>query len=136
MAGHCWLPDPRPQRPTPTLLLAGTADPLFPVAGGEIVSPWTGRRLHRPSLDETLRRWAVALGAAPEPSRTCEEQGVRTLVYQGRDGVELTAHVIAGLGHHWPGGRGQFNPRLAGPASDRLRANDVIWEFFKRHSLP
>ncbi len=136
VSGHCWLPDPRPQRPTPTLLLAGAADPLFPVAGGEIISPWTGRRMRRPSLDETLRRWAVALGAAPEPARRSEDAGVRTLVYQGRDGVELTAHVIDGLGHHWPGGRGQFNPRLAGPPSDRLRANDVIWEFFKRHSLP
>ena len=135
VAGHCWLADPRPVRPVPTLYLVGSDDPLFPLAGGEIPSPWTGRRIHRPSLADTLRRWAVALGVPPEPAATREDDGVRTVVYHGPHATELTAHVIRGLGHHWPGGRGQFNPRIAGPASDRLRANDVIWEFFQRQSL-
>jgi polyhydroxybutyrate depolymerase len=136
VAGHCWLPDPRPERPPPTLFLAGGDDPLFPLAGGEIVSPWDGTRLRRPPLDQTLRRWAAALGFPPGPPRESEDDGVRTYAFQGREGAEFTARIIPGLGHHWPGGRGQFNPRLAGRPSDRLSANDVIWEFFKWHSLP
>jgi len=133
VAGHCWLADARPERPIPTLVLAGGADPLCPVAGGEIRSPWGGRT-HRPALAETLRRWAVALGLPPEPAEERDESDSRTLAYRA-GGTELTARIVPGLGHHWPGGRGQFNPRMAGPPSDRLNGNDVIWEFFKRHPL-
>jgi polyhydroxybutyrate depolymerase len=109
VAGYCWLAYPRPERPTPTLFLVGDKDPLFPLEGGEVTSPWTGRRVLRPSLAETLSR---------------------------RGNVELTVRIIHGLGHHWPGGRGQLSRRLAGPPSDRLIANDVIWSFFQRHSIP
>ncbi len=136
VAGHCWLPQPRPERPIPTLILAGGADPLCPVAGGEIVTPWEGRRVYRPPLEQTLRRWAAALGCPPGPPLERKDDGLRTLAFAGRQGTEFTVHVIPGLGHHWPGGRGQFNPKLAGPPRDRLLANDVIWDFFKRYSLP
>ncbi|HVS38290.1 MAG TPA: PHB depolymerase family esterase [Gemmataceae bacterium] len=134
VAGHCWLTHPRPERPTPTLILAGGADPLCPVEGGEIVTPWEGRRIRRPPLEQTLRRWAAALACPPEPPVGRDNCGVHTRAYSGC-AAELTVHVIQGLGHHWPGGRGQFNPRLAGPPCDRLIANDVIWDFFKRYSL-
>jgi polyhydroxybutyrate depolymerase len=50
-------------------------------------------------------------------------------------GVEFVWVTVAGLGHHWPGGRGRLNPEVFGPPSDRLRANDRIWEFFRRHAL-
>ncbi len=136
VAGHCWLTDPRPERPTPTLLLAGGDDPLFPLAGGQIGTPWESGPVSRPPLDQTLRRWAAALGCPPGPPVEREEDGVRTLAFPGCEGTEFTARIIRGLGHHWPGGRGQFNPRLAGRPADRLIANDVIWEFFKRHPLP
>ena len=118
VAGHCWRTDPRPERPTPTLFLVGDADPLFPLEGGEVASPWTGQRVLRPSLAETLNRWVGALGS-------------------GRTGdVELTVRIIHGLGHHWPGGRGELSRRLAGQPCDRVIANDVIWSFFQRHSIP
>jgi polyhydroxybutyrate depolymerase len=118
VAGYCWIADPRPERPPPTLFLVGDADPLFPLEGGEVTSPWTGRRVSRPSLTETLNRWIGALSRRP-----------------GGD-MELTVRIVHGLGHHWPGGRGELSRRLAGPPSDRLIANDVIWSFFQRHSLP
>ena len=136
VTGHCWQADPQPERPAPTLLLAGADDPLFPLAGGAIVSPWEGSPIQRPALEETLRRWASALGCTPGRREDQENDGVRTLSYRGRGGVEFTARIINGLGHHWPGGRGQFNPRMAGRPSSLLIANDVIWEFIRRHSLP
>jgi polyhydroxybutyrate depolymerase len=105
------------------------------VAGGEIVTPWEGRRVARPPLAQTLHRWAGALGCGARPPVESEADGVRTFAYPDCT-AELTVHIIGGLGHHWPGGRGQFNPKLAGPPCDRLSANDVIWEFFKRHPLP
>jgi polyhydroxybutyrate depolymerase len=36
------------------------------------------------------------------------------------------------LGHHWPGGRAQLNPRTAGPPSDAVNATEMIWEFFRK----
>ncbi len=118
VAGHCWIADPRPERPIPTLFLVGDADPLFPLEGGEVTSPWTGRRVGRPALTETLNRWIGALASAHG------------------DDVELVVRIVHGLGHHWPGGRGELSRRLAGPPSNRLIANDVIWSCFQRHSIP
>ena len=40
--------------------------------------------------------------------------------------VAFDAVMVEGLGHHWPGGRGQLNPRLAGPPSDAVNATEMI----------
>ena len=39
--------------------------------------------------------------------------------------------TVDGLGHHWPGGKGRLNPRIAGPPSDRVNGTELVWEFFK-----
>jgi polyhydroxybutyrate depolymerase len=135
VAGHCWLPDPRPVRALPTLYLVGTEDPLMPLGGGEVVSPWGNILTRKPPVRQTLRRWAAAIGCPTEPAEVEESDGVLREVYApGRDGAELIAYFIAGLGHHWPGGRGQLSQRLAGPPSARVRANDLIWAFFQKHA--
>jgi polyhydroxybutyrate depolymerase len=137
VAGHLRLSDPRPAVARPTLFLIGAADPLVPLEGGTIRSPWDGREFRRPAVADTLRRWALALGCGPEPTKGRTEIGVQITEYGPcRDGASLTAYVIDGLGHHWPGGRGRLNRRFAGPPSDRVRANDVIWDFFRRHPQP
>lgn len=128
VAGYCWLPAPRPRQPVPTLYLVGTADPLVPLEGGMVTSPW-GLCLPRPPVHATLARWAEAIGCPTEPEEH-DEDGIRRLTY-GPEG-RLTAYLIEGLGHHWPGGRGQLTPRIAGPASDRLRATEALWGFFRR----
>jgi polyhydroxybutyrate depolymerase len=136
VAGHCWADRPRPARAVPTLYLVGDRDPLVPLEGGETVSPWGGGPVEKPPVAQTLARWAAALGCPAAPAEEREAGGVRTAVYgPGRGGAVLEARVVAGLGHHWPGGRGRLSRRLAGPPSDRLRANDVIWDFFRRSSL-
>ena len=38
----------------------GDADPLLPLAGGEVRSPWTGQLKQRAPLIESLARWANA----------------------------------------------------------------------------
>jgi polyhydroxybutyrate depolymerase len=115
----------------PTLYLIGTDDPLVPVRGGLVTLPWGGRLARRPPVVETLERWAAAIGCGAVPEVVSDAGGVREEVYPGP--VEFRAVAVEGLGHHWPGGRGQLHPRIGGPPSDRLRANEVIWEFFSRH---
>ncbi len=133
VAGHCWVEPPPLARPLPTFYLVGDRDPLVPLAGGEIVSPWGRLRETKPSVRQTLARWAAALGCPDEPALVQADEGVVVERYgPGSEGVELIATIVEGLGHHWPGGRGQLTRRLAGPPSDRVRANDLIWEFFRR----
>jgi polyhydroxybutyrate depolymerase len=135
VAGHCWQVDPHPTRALPTLYLVGDADPLVPLEGGEVVSPWGGVPTLKPPVSETVARWAAALGCPPAPARREQGDGLRTTVYgPGRDGAELVVTVVEGLGHHWPGGRGQLSRQIAGPPSPRPRANELIWDFFRDHS--
>ncbi len=89
VAGHCWQPEPRLRVPLPTLYLVGTADPLIPLAGGTIVSPWGGVVV-KPSVRATLDKWATANGLDPASVAETEQDGVRQLRYGG-ERVELLA---------------------------------------------
>jgi len=133
VAGYCWLPSPKPARPIPTLYLIGSLDPLVPLRGGEVRSPWQHRYVRRPPVADTLERWAGALGCTPMPRMESDNDGVRMDVYPGP--VPFRVITIEGLGHHWPGGRGGFNPRIAGPSSDRVHATELVWDFFQQHHL-
>ncbi len=130
VAGLCWVRDARLVRPLPTLYMIGDADPLVPLRGGPVVSPWTNRLSQRPSVAETLERWALVIGCQEAPTVESDADGVRTDIYPGP--VSFRAVEIAGLGHHWPGGKGRLNPRIAGAPSRRVNANELIWRFFEQ----
>ena len=126
VAGHCWVDPPPLARPVPTLYLIGDRDPLVPVEGGEVRIPWGNRVVVRQPIWWTLSKWAVANGLTPTPVESVGAHGVRTFEYgHGR----VRAHVIPGLGHHWPGGAGQLNPRLGGPMASPVSANELLGEF-------
>ena len=119
----------------PTLFLLGDADLLIPVAGGPVRVPWGNRTVVRPPIRDTLSRWAAALVCGPGSALDAEPDGLTRERFAAPPGSAFEAVTVPGLGHHWPGGKGQFNPRLAGPTSDRLDANREIWSFFRRHRL-
>jgi polyhydroxybutyrate depolymerase len=153
VAGHCPVPDPRPLRPVPTLYVVGSADPLIPLRGGGVRNPWEHRYVRRPPVVETLETWARAIGCDPVPrkdesGRMKDEEGteptsssihpsyftlqpLQVATYPGP--VLFRSVVIEGLGHHWPGGKGQFNHRIAGSPSDTVNGTELVWEFFKGH---
>ncbi|OWK38483.1 alpha/beta hydrolase family esterase [Fimbriiglobus ruber] len=134
VAGHCWVPDPRPAVPVPTLYIIGDADPLIPLHGGTIRIPWGGRLVRRPTVTETLEKWAHAIGCSPVSEIVSDAHGIREERYPSASssvGAEFRALFVAGLGHHWPGGKGQLNPRIGGPPSARLDATARIWAFFQ-----
>jgi polyhydroxybutyrate depolymerase len=65
---------------------------------------------------DTLRRWGTIIGHPP--------------------GSDLfPVRIIAGHGHHWPGGNALLGERLGGPASAAVDATAEIWEFVRRHTL-
>ena len=56
---------------------------------------------------------------------------VRTCYGPGRDGSEVVLYLVEGGGHTWPG-RPPL-PLSLGKSTGNLDANDVIWDFFRRH---
>jgi polyhydroxybutyrate depolymerase len=127
VAGHCWIA-PEPARPVPTLYLIGDRDPLVPLRSGEIELPWGNRLVRRPSVLDTLERWAIANGCSPI-SELVRTGTIREERFPGP--VPVRAVTVAGLGHHWPVGKGQLNPRIGGSASNAVNANDLVWDFFQ-----
>jgi polyhydroxybutyrate depolymerase len=132
VAGYCWT-TAKPARPVPTLYLIGDSDPLIPLRGGDVTLPWGNKVVRRSPLMTMLERWADAIGCEPASVITSDTGGVRMERFPGPTQFEFV--TVAGLGHHWPGGRGQLNPRIGGTPSSRLDANAVIWEFLRRHKL-
>jgi polyhydroxybutyrate depolymerase len=135
VAGYCRIDEPRPYRAVPTLYLVGTVDPLVPLDGGEVTTPW-GNTIPRPPVRVMFEKWAGALGCPPQAQVEQRPEGEVRTYGPGRNGAFAVLRCVEGLGHHWPGGRGQLSRRLAGPTSNRVRANDVIWEFVRGHRLP
>jgi len=134
VCGVCWAERPRPAVARPTLYLVGAADPLVPLDGGTVVNLWGDGPMSRPPVWDSVRTWAAALGCPATPAAIEERDEAEVRVYRpGRDGSELQVWIVRGHGHHWPGGRGQLSRRLFGPPAHDVRANDLIWGFFRSH---
>jgi polyhydroxybutyrate depolymerase len=122
--------NPRPKRPLPTLFIIGTADPLVPFHGGESTLPWGGKR-YTPPVEDSLKKWARAIGSSTESMPVTETNGVRVIEFRpSANGALLRACFIQDYGHQWPGGRQRLRARLNGESASPLKATDVIWEFF------
>jgi polyhydroxybutyrate depolymerase len=59
----------------------------------------------------------------------------REVYGQGNEGTEVIFYAIEGGGHIWPGGYQYLPERIIGKASRDIAANEVIWDFFKKHSI-
>jgi len=132
-AGHCWVPPSRIEPPVSLLHVVGDADPLNPIGGGEVATPWGTREYHPPPR-ESFDRWAAALGFDPAGAREASEPGLGRWRHGPRpDGVEAEYLVVEGLGHVWPGGSRFLPARVVGKTSDRLPGTEAAWEFLARH---
>jgi polyhydroxybutyrate depolymerase len=128
----------RPRRPVPVLHFHGTKD-TFVAYDGTVWREPGGARFR--GVDDTVRIWAEINGCptAPVTSEVPHEPGdglvIRRRAYgPGREGSEVVLYVIEGGGHTWPG-RTPEGALLGRTALD-LEANDLIWEFFRKHPMP
>jgi polyhydroxybutyrate depolymerase len=153
------MPDPfhqrfKPKVPVSVLIIQGTKDPLLAYEGGHAGDP---RKLNRGRVlgaDETVQMWVEhnRCGTEPanedlpdrDPNDGCTV--TRFTWSQGRNGTEVVLYKIKGGGHRWPGihppvvpaasqAQPEFLARL-GAQCDDFDANEVIWEFFRRHPKP
>jgi poly(3-hydroxybutyrate) depolymerase len=104
---------------------------LFATGGSDNV-----RGKPKPPVRQSIVNWAKALGCDPAPQSTSEKNGVRTEIYgRCRDGAEMVYITVEGMGHTWAGGKSLLQEFMVGKRSDKIKATDVIWEFFKKHPM-
>jgi polyhydroxybutyrate depolymerase len=94
------------------------------------------------SVDESIRFWvtrnkcSTTPVVAEEPDRDPKDgtRVTRKEYSDGMEGTEVTLYSVDGGGHTWPGGFQYLPVWLIGKTSRDIDANEVIWEFFKKHS--
>ncbi|MGQ0511486.1 MAG: alpha/beta hydrolase family esterase [Betaproteobacteria bacterium] len=135
VAGALWLEPPALKHPVPMLYITGTADPLNIIEGGipKLVNGAYDpvRAKAKPPVRDSIGKWARALGVPVTPSSTTDLDGVRTEIHGA--GAEVVYVAIEGLGHHWPGGRSLLPESMVGTWSGKVRATDLVWDFFVKH---
>ena len=131
-----WLPQPAPKIPLPLLYLLGTRDPLTPLNGGRIRSPWGTYETKPPVLD-TVEKWLRWNLCGPTPTEQKDQKGVRTVLYspRGREGAEVRFSLVTGMGHHYPGATETLAASIAGKPADKINGTEIIWNFLKRFRL-
>ena len=139
VAGACWIEPGKLERPVPMCYITGTADPLNLIDGGVPKLAFGGsdkiRSKPKPPVRDSIQKWAKAVGCPETPARASEASGVRTETYgPGRDGAEVVYITVEGLGHTWAGGKSLLPEFMVGKRSDKIKATDVIWDFFQKHA--
>jgi polyhydroxybutyrate depolymerase len=135
VAGHLWSEPAALAHPVSLCHVFGGADPLNPIGGGDVATPWGHTEYHPPARRST-ERWARALGctAPAVVERDGAGEGVRVEIAPDcAGGAEVRYVEVADLGHVWPGGARLLPEKIGGRASSRLRGTAYIWEFFRRH---
>jgi polyhydroxybutyrate depolymerase len=121
--------------------ITGTEDPLNLIEDGvPRLATGAGDRVRakpKPPVRDSILKWAGALGCPDRAAFTSEAGGVRTESYSPFLGsAEVVCIEVEGLGHTWAGGRSLLPEAMVGKTSNKIRANDVIWAFFRKHARP
>jgi polyhydroxybutyrate depolymerase len=151
VSGQVELPRIHPTRPVPTLEFHSVDDPIALFKGTKGAKPPT-----RYSVMDGIDQWVKADGCDPTPHDGTpiteaadtvpagEAAESATLVtYRGcRAGTEVALWRFTGSGHVWPGA--PFNTGSpdtwvldgVGRGITLVDANEEMWQFFQRYSLP
>ena len=137
VSGALWLEGQGPKRPVPILYITGDSDPLNPLEGGYPRLLIGGRALggrKKPPVMGQLEKWADWLSCANTGRVVSDQNGVKKTVWGGcAENSEVIYYVVQGMGHTWPGGISLLPEEWVGPRTDKMSANDIIWEFFGKH---
>ncbi|HEY8241136.1 MAG TPA: PHB depolymerase family esterase [Kiritimatiellia bacterium] len=121
--------EPTLRRLVPMICFFGKQDPIAPYTGGTVTLPW-GLTEQRPDTRETPALWARLLGIADAPHVDERPDGVTVTSY----GKDVVCYAVDGLGHVWPGGHRLLPEKLVGASCEKVRATDMMWDFFRVRS--
>lgn len=128
-------------RAVPVMHIHSVDDPRALYAGGlGPPYPFTHSRVMHPAVKDAIARWVARDGCNSEPviadKRSEGGHTATKFVYGGcRDGAEVVLWKLTRSGHVWPGADKSF-PKLLGQATHVIDANEEIWNFVSRYSLP
>ena len=99
-----------------------------------------GRFMRFKSVDDSIQTW-VKLNECPDKPKATEELSkagdelkvTRKTYGPGKDGAEVVLVIIEDGGHTWPGQKPPVG--FMGKSAMNISANDLIWEFFKKHPM-
>ena len=123
-------------RPAALIAFHGTADTVFPFAGG----PGLLGVIFRSFEDEIMPDWAAHNGCTVGPMHEPVTANVRLVRYEGCDeNATVELYVVEGGGHTWPGSTFEVSPEVEdvlGVTTHEISANDFMWDFFVAHPMP
>lgn len=144
IAGHRTVDQyfPPPSRPISVMQFSGLEDKLAPYYGGalpERAGPVvTGHLPTMKSVETVIQSWITHNGCATEPIETKRiGKAVMTRYGQGKDNTEVILWALEDGGHTWPGGK-MFPSEIKaglGYLNTNISASELMWEFFKGHTL-
>jgi polyhydroxybutyrate depolymerase len=134
VAGTIAIEESKPKRPVPVLHFHGTKDALVPFEGPK------GTMMQFKSVEDSIQTWVKLNGCDEKPkatdelSKTDDELKVTRKTYgAGKDEAEVVLVVIESGGHTGPGQKARLP--FMGKSAMNISANDLIWEFFKKHPM-
>lgn len=128
VAGHMRVKADQVVRPRPLLLIFGTADPLNPVAGGQVYLPIPEVK---PAHSTTATAWAKRLNCDSTPALAPALAKVKAQTWQTcAQGSRLGWYEVEGMAHQWPGGSPlPFGAFVVGDYTDSPSLGDLVWRF-------
>ena len=143
VAGGMVLPAIKSPRAVPVLHMHSIDDPRALYNGGlGLPFPLTRSRVFHPNIDRIIQRWVRHDGCSAEAAIADQrgespgQSAVRYVYPQCRGGAEISLWKLTGAGHVWPGGKQKYLERILGPSTEIIDANQEMWNFFQRFTLP
>jgi polyhydroxybutyrate depolymerase len=136
VAGTMAVEKYEPKQPVSVLHIHGTKDALVPYEGPN--KKGTPNFLKFRSVDDTVAACVKANGCSDkkiesEVDMKADKMKVTRRTYNnGKNGSEVVLYILDDGGHVWPGST--LNPIVLGKTTDNINANELMWEFFKKHS--
>ncbi len=134
-------------RPMPLIVFHSVDDPWVPYGGNSLLYAWFAHlEAAYPGVDDTIARWR-AFDRCPAKARAgpvlkgeakTEDAGNSATRYAWAPcagGTEIVLWKLTGSGHVWPGAARDY-PLVIGQGTWVIDANDEMWKFFRRFSLP
>ncbi|MBN1802494.1 MAG: hypothetical protein JW891_13365 [Candidatus Lokiarchaeota archaeon] len=132
--------DSTPSRPISIMQFSGLNDPISPYDGGP---PTVGEPLLEADaypVVESIDSWVEFDGCSTEPEEDRIGDAVMKKYISIENNTEVILWTLENGGHTWPGGNVDPSVELLGLGdmggiNEDIRASELMWKFFKKHSL-